>query len=304
MMAPGIRVAVLGLVAVALIAAACSKVNSVDSSTEARPTSGPGDNGGELGELLPSEALIADTSGYSVGEIDRAVDLARRDHILRCAADLGIDAAGFEVVLALGAESSPPPPRFGGAVAMFERAIADRGSEDESAVSEGFDERQVEQIGGCIDGATKAVPDPMGPVELWLQAQADDLEASVIADSRIVDAQAALRECIRKAGYEADNTDQLSSQVWNEGFRVVESYELGEISQEAAMGQLASLKDYEVQVGRDVIPCLDAQLGVEREVRIEVERAFLLENGDALALIAREAAETIQDRLASYLPDR
>ncbi|MGD9704161.1 MAG: hypothetical protein AB7Q42_25535 [Acidimicrobiia bacterium] len=145
------------------------------------------------------------------------------------------------------------------------------------------DTGDYDRLGGCVKEATAEV---FGGVEVLqsLQEQLDELDEQIIADPRMVEAISSWSDCMREAGYDLPEPEQVDVVLLSKLEAIVgpPGSETPDYDKEA----LAELQREEVAMVAADIDCEEEHITpVEEDVRGEYEAAFREENADLLSKV-------------------
>ena len=146
-----------------------------------------------------------------------------------------------------------------------------------------LDTGDYDRLGGCVKEATAEV---FGGVDvlLSLQEKLDELDEAIIADPRMVEAISDWSECMRKAGYDLPEPEQVDVVLLSELEAIVGPP--GSENPDYDKDALAELQRKEVAMVTADIDCEEEHITpVEEEVRSEYESAFREENADMLSKV-------------------
>ena len=154
------------------------------------------------------------------------------------------------------------------------------------------DQGDYSQLGGCTK---KAAEGAFGGPEVLqsITARLDELEARILADPRMVKAVAKWSGCMRLAGYELADPDQVDVVLQRKLDQIVGPPDRAAPSSASAAtaydrAALAALQREEVAMVAADLACEKRHISpVEQKVRDEYERAFRDQNGALLAKAPR-----------------
>lgn len=252
----------------------------------------------EVEEPLPFDAAIGEAAGYSYAAIFKAVEAARAELVVECAR-----AEGWDITVSDSYFRMPEaPPHFGGAarrvIEEMEADTAGQGGEagpvgDPAATEANARDRT---LSGCSAEAERELPDPAAPLLRWFDEQQAELQATIHADPRLVEARDRLPRCIAEGGYEYANSDEAGNDFFGRADSIFRAFRDGAVTREEALTELHALEEEERTVGETLVPCMEELLAAEREVAGDVQAAFLAEHGDEIAAAAAE----VRDRIGPY----
>lgn len=271
------------------------------------PGSGSIDDNGEDGEDVPDEspigAAVTEVAGYTEIDVSTAVNNARFDSIIGCMTEQGWDY-GYDDLPEAG-PSTGEISYFGTQIQYYLDEL-DRAQRTESETSTGddtepdSDPRASTEFSqnefDCWVQAEDRYPDPLQALWLWLADETEDLDTEVRQDPRIAAAREASERCFAMSGYDTSIEDAanlfngLANDVW-------ERFRAETISADEARTELLDIQVRADEVEDTVASCDAPNAQVQGEVRAEYEQAFLDENGDKIALIAKDYAELLKPYL-------
>ncbi len=234
--------------------------------------------------------------GYTPYEIWAAVETERHAFIRGC-----MNAEGWTVdesiLPPLPAEENEPR-YFGGVVSEFMESLdqVDPPSQEPDP-TESLPKEFFTQFNECTNAAVAAVADPRDSLFHWLEQHQDDMAAEFIAAPERADAEAAFRRCVQATGYDVTEPVEASNQIVDRGSQIVAGYERGEFTEDRAREALASLALEEQAMTDAFTPCYKTKIAAEQLIWAVIERNFLDEHGDSLALALSEESATIEGLL-------
>jgi truncated hemoglobin YjbI len=162
--------------------------------------------------------------------------------------------------------------------AAYDRALY--GEDPTATLAVALDTGSFSRLGGCLREAADEV---FGGAEFAenLMAKLDDLDERILEDSRMVDAVENWSECMRKAGYEVSDQDEVDRILEQKLEEIVGSPDnrKPDYDKEA----LADLQREEVAMVAADISCEKRHITeIEENVRAEYELDFREENADLL----------------------
>jgi hypothetical protein len=146
-----------------------------------------------------------------------------------------------------------------------------------------LDTGDYSRLGGCVKEATAEV---FGGVEVLqsLQEKLDELDDAIINDQRMVEAISAWSSCMREAGYELDDPEQVDVVLLSRLEEIVGPP--GNEREDYDTAALAQLQSDEVSMVAADINCEEEMITpVEEDVRAEYEATFREENADLLSQV-------------------
>lgn len=150
----------------------------------------------------------------------------------------------------------------------------------------------VRAFEACSQQAKTSTPDPIKPVLDELDKHLDEHNSRVLADPRVVAADAKKQECIGAEGYDAAAYEQAQGDIIDQGNAIIDDVAADKISLDEARSSLTKLYDSEVEKWGAVADCYTAHDEVVSTVSQEVDLALVEENAAAFDdLFATMAAE-------------
>ena len=196
---------------------------------------------------------------------------------------------GYGITTLFGKEESLPPgpnEEIRNALSEADQAAYDRalyGDDTTATFANALDTGDYTRLGGCTQQAVETVFGGVGVFQS-LQEKLDELDSSIIEDERMVDAISAWSQCMRDAGFDLADPEQVDVVLLAEleGIAGPPDNPNAEIDQAA----LAALQAKEVAMVNADIACEEEHIRpVEEEVRAEYEVAFREENADLLTQV-------------------
>jgi hypothetical protein len=157
------------------------------------------------------------------------------------------------------------------------------GDDTTATFSIALDTGDYSRLGGCVKEATAEV---FGGVEVLqsLQEQLDALDERIIADTRMVEAISNWSACMREAGFELPEPEQVDVVLLSKLEAIVGP--AGSENPDYDRAALAELQQEEVTMVAADLDCEEEHIiPVEEEVRVEYETAFREENADLLSKV-------------------
>jgi len=167
-----------------------------------------------------------------------------------------------------------------------EKAAYDRtlyGDDPTATFAVALDTGDYSRLGGCVKEATAEV---FGGVEVLqsLQEKLDELDDAIIADPRMVEAISGWSSCMRDAGYELGDPEQVDVVLLSRLEEIVGPP--GNENPDYDTAALAELQRDEVSMVAADVDCEDQKITpVEEDVRAEYEAAFREENAALLSQV-------------------
>ena len=180
------------------------------------------------------------------------------------------------------------------ALTEADRAAYDRalwGDNPDATFDDAMDKGDFTRLGGCTkQGADHA----FGGADIvqTMQQKLDELDESILADARMVDAIKAWSKCMREAGYDLPDPEEVDVVLTQRLEQIVGPAEKsGDATYDKAA--LAALQQEEVAMVRADIRCEKLVVEpVEAKVRAEYEREFRKKNTAFLAKVPRPGFST------------
>jgi hypothetical protein len=254
---------------------------------------------------FPLQSLIESGLGYSRQEVYGAA-LDRKGTVVRtCLADRGFVAAENEVPSS-AIQRSGAAKVFGGATSValdtLEQITRDmakiRPQRDFAASS--IDSARSIAIDECYAEA-RELPDPYQLLNDYLEESFGGVEDAVLADSRVVEADARSTECFGRLGYSATNESELSSLIVDRANAILMSVVEHRIDETTAKSQLADLATEEDAVEDEATACFYERDRIHAIARSELERSFIDANGERLRQLIDETRQAVLSDYSSYL---
>jgi len=179
-----------------------------------------------------------------------------------------------------------PNAAYRASLAPTDQAAYDRtlyGDDVSATFSVALDTGDYSRLGGCTKDATNAV---FGGIDILqsLQDKLDELDGRIAADPRMTDAIAKWSACMRDAGFDLPEPDQVDVVLLAKLEAIV-----GPPGNETAdydKAALAALQKEEVTMVAADMKCEEQHISpVEEKVRAEYERTFREENADLLSKV-------------------
>jgi hypothetical protein len=165
--------------------------------------------------------------------------------------------------------------------AAYDQALY--GDDTSATFAQALDSGDYSRLGGCTKQAAEAV---FGGVAVFqsLQEKLDELDASILEDDRMLKAVAAWSECMRDAGFDLAEPDQVDSTLHAKLEAIVGPPDSPNPDYDAAA--LKVLQSEEVTMVNADIACEEEHIqSVEQKVRAEYESTFREQNADLLSKV-------------------
>ena len=165
--------------------------------------------------------------------------------------------------------------------AAYDQALY--GDDTSATFAQALDSGDYSRLGGCTKKAAEAV---FGGVAVFqsLQEKLDELDASILEDARMVKAVAAWSDCMRAAGFDLAEQDQVDSTLRAKLEAIVGSPDSPNPDYDPAA--LKALQSEEVTMVKADLACEEKHVqSVEEKVRAEYEATFREQNADLLSKV-------------------
>jgi hypothetical protein len=163
----------------------------------------------------------------------------------------------------------------------YDRAL--HGDDPTATFAEALDTGDYSRLGGCVRTATEQVFGGLATFQT-IQDKLNELDARIIADTRVVAAVAKWSECMRAAGYDLAQQDQLDSVLQRELEAIVGPPDNRKPDYDHAA--LTALQRKEISMVTADLSCEKKHIAaVEEKVRAEYERTFREQNADLLTKV-------------------
>ncbi len=174
------------------------------------------------------------------------------------------------------------------ALAPAERTAYDRalfGDDPTATFALAVDTGDFTRLGGCVKESTDTVFGGAAFVENLI-AKLDELDERIVADRRMVDAIANWSACMRQAGFDLQNPDQVDTVLQSKLEDIVGPPE-GRVADYDKEALVALQREEVAMVGAD-IACEDKHItAIEDKVRSEYEREFRQNNAGLLEKVPK-----------------
>lgn len=303
---------VLALLIVMVFALCACGEQTIDGASVTE-TATPPTTAGSL-QTSPTVRRIADIVGSDVGELYAAVDEARFDFIVGCMRKDGWDfdrsmlPSSYEP---MEASSDLLGTSAANAISMIETLEGSQG--DPAPDAEGTQDTvpprpqrardESGAVSACFDQALAEVPNPLEPLQSWLEHEQSYLEDYVRTDRRVADALAAQDRCFRESGYDFRDVGDANDYVAAKATPILEGYGSGELDASEAIEMLQPIAKEGGEIAAVLGPCLTARLAVEFAVRSEYELEWLQKNSDRVAFAAEELLGDLE-QIRGFIRDR
>lgn len=242
------------------------------------------------------ERFAAAAGGYTPEEIWAAVETQRQDLTRRC-----VEAEGWTVdesILVPPPTEQDTPGYFGGVVDQFLSELDEMDSAGEPTdVVEPLPKEFWVLLEDCSESAVDVVADPRDALFDWLDQHQEDMAAQFVASPGYVAAEQQFNRCIQATGYDVTDPDEASNQIYERATEALDRFFRGTIPKAQTRDVLTALAAEEQAMADVFTPCYEARVKAEQEIWVGVERAFLEEHGDALALALGEMVESVESLL-------
>jgi hypothetical protein len=157
------------------------------------------------------------------------------------------------------------------------------GDDTSATFAQALDSGDYSRLGGCTKQAAEAV---FGGVAVFqsLQQKLDELDSSILEDERMVKAVAAWSDCMRAAGFDLAEQDEVDSTLRAKLEAIVGPPDSPNPDYDVAA--LKALQSEEVAMVNADITCEEKHVqSVEQKVRAEYETTFREQNADLLSKV-------------------
>jgi len=296
------------VVGIVVLVSACSGAVGPVTGGSQTPSSGvaaTGPTGSTSGSKAtestdPLVDFVVEAFGHDLVAIGAAVERAVTDTLASC-----MVAEGWEYSPVAPLPMGPSGPER---IPLAERLMQDlqAGSSSEGGERDpGQEAAYNEDLARCYQEAVEAVPNPAARVLEWLDGETADLYERVAADPRVVEAALQEERCLAEAGFPDPTAEETA--LMDRGQQVAAEARDGVLTVEEATKELEDLSAAQRTLWEIQDRCTGPRVEIERQVAAELERGWLADNGDRLALVLAELRpdlEMLADELAAVEAER
>lgn len=239
-----------------------------------------------VGELPPIDSRLEELFGYSIADLQLAVERARVQIMGICLVEQGWE---FEFHVPEPFDPTNAERRTAGenAKEFIAESLADPTADDDRP------DAYYRDFEACQDRASSTIRDPVTEAWEWLASETSGLYERVATAPEVVAASGELTECLRRSGYSWTPETGLDVDFYTGSQEVVEAFNAGSLTLDEASAALDELSRQERQVWSATDPCVEAYLATEGRIAVKLERIWLDSEGSRLALMVQELKETI-----------
>lgn len=257
-------------------------VSASDPPTSIRPDALTAD-------VMPIDALIVDVLGRPLTEVSPAVDEARYAQVVKCMGDHGYEFSRTDLP---EADSSPANGDEGN-VRRLLNSIVSSSAKPGAAQRPPLTAVQRDDLAACFDHATKDIPDPLEGLLAWITKETRSISDATSSDSRVLAAKDAQLDCMRQLGFATPDMSEVSGPFIDRASPIIDALKAGTKDQQTALVELRSIADEEDAALQIAGQCQSHYMTVEKDVRRELETAFLETHASSI----REAARKTKGQL-------